>query len=738
MIRGLFFLFLFSAIPAFSGTVQPLPPLPAGTIPSAVQVDASGNIYVAGSSPSHAFVGKLSPDGSQIIWWTVLAGSQSDSASALALGADNSVYVTGTTNSLDFATTPSSMQPTTSVVSQAFAAKLSPSGAVVYATYIGGSAQTNGRAIAVDSAGDAFITGGAGSSGLFPTSPGAVTGATTPFNGSSYIVKLNPAGSAALVSISGFGGNAIAIDPQDNIYAAGAFASAGAPTTPGAFQPSATPSSCEFDPYFASFSSCAYQHIAKINPNGTHLIYATYLDGSNGAVPTAMTVDSAGNVIVAGSTGSPDYPTNPSAYQPEFSANPEFGFESVLLLAPATAGYISKLNASGTGLLWSTLFSGSSNVTTLPLTPVIPDPPDVASGESITGLAIDVSGNILFSGIAQSPNVPGLWSTPVASRPPGNGEGFVARLSPDGTTLSPTQLITGRAVGIAARSDGSAVVAGTQVSGGSPVALLATVSLSSVGRVTWICDTADAAKIVSVAPGQLMSLYGTALAPGPAIPLVQFPTSLNGVTVIFNGIAAPILYTSTQQINLQVPYEIAGLTEVTMQVTSTQRSPPLSESYILAVVASQPSVFIAGPAFSQPLFDMTACNGQTASGLQPVALNADGTQNSCTNPAASGSTITIFLNGLGLTAPAQTTGTVSPSLVAINPVAAVNATEFQLPAGVTANFLSTTTDPGWIDSVIQVQIQVTSKSSPVTIPLEVRFATAAYWVRGPGILVWVK
>jgi uncharacterized protein (TIGR03437 family) len=740
MLRGLLLLFLASA--AFGGTTVPLLlALPTATNVNAIQVDPSGNILVAGvyypnvpASPfGHAFVGKLTPDGSQVIWWTPLAGSQNDGVLAMALGSDNSVYVTGTTQSPDFPTTSGSMQPATSLLSQAFAAKLSPTGAVVYATYIGGSAETTGTAIAVGSSGNAFITGAITAAGVFPTSPGAVAGSNA-FNGTAYILELNAAGSAAPVAISGFGGAAIAIDPQGNIYAAGAFQGP-APTTPAAFQTGTSQYLCSSG--FFGIGACPYQHVAKIDPTGTKLIFATYIAGAYGAIPSAIAVDAAGNVIVAGSTNSPDYPTTPTAYQPEYFANPATIFAPPFTTEPPlAAGFVTKLSGDGSSLVWSTLVSGSGAG------------PAFTLGDGISAIGFDSSGNILLAGRAASIDFPGLWLTPVASRPPqpsAEGDvsvGFVARLSPDGTTLSPTELIPGsvNATAIAGRSDGSAVIAGygTESLSGVVAPVFAVVSLSPVGRVAAISDTADNAKIVSVAPGQLLTLYGTDLAPTDAYPSAVFPTSFNGVTVRFNGIAAPILYTSAIQINLQVPYEISGQTQVTMQVASQQVSPMVAESYILAVVERQPSVFIVATAFSQTLFDMAACNGQNASGLQPLALNADGTANSCANPAASGSVVTIFLNGLGVSNPAQTTGVISPSPVAINPAAAINA-NLGVPSGAAASLLSTTTLPGSIDSLAQVQIQVSSTSSFVNVPLEVQQASESpFLVRGPGILIWVR
>jgi uncharacterized protein (TIGR03437 family) len=349
-------------------------------------------------------------------------------------------------------------------------------------------------------------------------------------------------------------------------------------------------------------------------------------------------------------------------------------------------------------------------------------------------MAIDASGNVLIAGFASSTDLPGLWATPVASRPVAvngsSGPAFVVRLSAGGGTISPTQLFpalqrdladpTGGA--IAVRADGTAVAAGSEI---------VEVSLPTLGRVTMIADPADNAKLVSVAPGQLLTLYGTNLAPQGVAPSADgFPTSFNGVAIAFNGIAAPILYTSATQINLQVPYEISGQTQVTMQVSSQTVSPAVSESYIFAVAARQPSVFVSAASFGAPIFDIATCNGQSIAGLQALALNADGSINSCANPAAAGSTVTIFLNGLGVTTPAQTTGAVSPSAVAIGPSVAASSA-----SGTTAA-LPTQTLPGAIADVAQVQVPVGSSSSALS--LQVLDATSAVIVRGPGVVIWVQ
>lgn len=383
---------------------------------------------------------------------------------------------------------------------------------------------------------------------------------------------------------------------------------------------------------------------------------------------------------------------------------------------PEAVGYLTKLNASGTALVWSTFFGG------------------VGTPAQIGAIAIDAAGNIVFTGTGYSSDLPGLSTTPVASRPTStNPLAFVARLSPDGTILSPTQLLPPLHFGgpVAVRGDGTVLVASYDGNG----SVLQAVSLSTAAtRVTVIADSADNARLSSVAPGQLITLYGNNLAPAApgAIDLTQ---PLPGLSLKFNGIAAPLLYASATQINLQVPFEIAGQIQVTMEVSSALASPPVSESHILAVIDRQPSVFLLPEDFTGTVFDAASCNGQNVSGLRPLALNADGTLNTCANPAPSGSAVTIFMNGLGVTTPPQTTGTLSNSLTALSP----GPVPLISPGQASATILSTSTIPGVIAGVAQVRIQLSSPSGSVTIPMYVPFPSgnAEVFVRGPGLLIWV-
>ncbi len=709
------------ALPIFGANVTsaPLPPL---TNAYAIQLDASGNIYIAGSFaassdanvPNHAFVAKLSPDASQTIWRSTLAGSGSDTASSLALGPGNAVFVTGYTMSKDFPTTQGAMQTTPSGSQSGFAARLDSNGKIVYSTYLPGSA---GAGIAVDSTGDAFITGQLASTDVFVPTPGAVTGATTAFqfgNSQSYILELDPGGARPLLAIEGLGGSRIVLDSQGNIYAAGSYYGPAAPTTPGALQPSAATQFCSNG--IAFVFPCENLHIAKIDPSGRSLRYATYLSGMWGSATSGITVDGDGNLTIAGSTSSPDFPSTPGGYQPEFFPRPTGQAAAFNFSAPPSQGFVARLNAAGTGLLWSTFLGGSGG-----------SAGSFTAGDNVLGMTVDAAGDVFVIGAAYSPDFPGLWNVPVASRPK-SGSGiattpFLARLSSDGSTLSPLQLLPFYAAGVALRVDGAAVAVGSAI---------AIAGMAPLGRVVTICDAADNAKLVRVAPGQLLTLYGTNLAPqGAAPPAAQFPTTLNGVTVAFNGIAAPILYTSPIQVNVQVPYEIAAQTQVTMQVSSQSVTPPVSETYFLGITAVQLSVFVAPAAFRAAIFDQFICGSQNLSGLQPVALNADGTVNSCANPAPAGSLVTLFLNGVGATSPAQTTGALATSADAVSSVSAGNAT-----ANPPSSSSPARTIPGWISGLVEIQVTAPAASSVLYMTLSSGPPLNPLYVRGPGVIIW--
>src|SRR6266481_5783987 len=347
----------------------------------AIAIDASGSAYVTGSTNSLdfpttgnafqrncvscntnggvAFVTKLSPNGQiPLAYSTYLGGGNGsfttgDKASGIAVDSTGSAYVTGTANSPDFPTTPGAFQTQfhTNEGPAVFVAKLKPdgSGPLAYSTLIGGTAFDDGNAIAIDSHGNAYVTGRADSSD-FPTTPQAFQ-ATHPNPGSDspFVTKLNQTGSALVYSTFLDGtspattelGNAIAVDSQGNAYVTGRTGAPNFPTTPDALR--------------TSCAGCADKvFISVINSTGQALVYSTYLGGSSIDIGNGIAFDRSGNVFVTGSTFSPNFPVTPGAFQTMC------GGGCVLhdLDHPEIDAFITKLNFKGTGTPASGDFDG--------------------------------------------------------------------------------------------------------------------------------------------------------------------------------------------------------------------------------------------------------------------------------------------------------------------------------------------------------------------------------------------
>jgi Beta-propeller repeat len=328
-----------------------------------IAVDSSGNAYVTGYTNStkfpttsgafqttcgcvdnyyfDAFVTKLNPSGSALVYSTYLGGSGWDFGYGIAVDGSGNAYVTGSTLSVDFPITPGAFQTVCNCGSEnapdTFVAELNPTGsAVVYSTYLGGSGQDIGSGIAVDSSGNAYVTGST-TSGDFPITPGAfqtVCGGTCY---DAFVAQLNPAGSALVYStyLGGSGPDAgfgIAVDSSGNAYVIGETNSTNFPT---------------MNPLQPTFGGDLWDaFVAQINPTGSALVYSTYLGGSSNDYAHGIAVDSSGNAYVTGATNSTNFPT----------MNP---------LQPANAGgydaFVAQLNPTGSALVYSTYLGGGRN-----------------------------------------------------------------------------------------------------------------------------------------------------------------------------------------------------------------------------------------------------------------------------------------------------------------------------------------------------------------------------------------
>ena len=641
---------------------------------NAVQVDASGSIYIAGyhgtagaTAGWDAFVAKLSPDGSKILFSTTFAGSKYDNAVALQIDSAGAAYIFGETQSPDFPVTPGALQTTMPPNSdQGFAAKVDAQGKVIYATLIGGAStvQPYPGGLAVDAAGEAILSGSTVGDN-FPATTGAPFTSTD--RGASFVLKLDSTGAKLLAAIRGVGGR-VALDGQGNIYVAGP-AAGSIPLSPGAFQSNHQFNACSGTSGFSI--GCLYQYVTKLNAGLSQIAYSTYITGSSGAVPVGISVDAQGDVVVAGTTNSPDYPTSSGAFEPLYAATTiasQFppgvpGNLNRLIVPPPASGYITKLNATGTGLVWSTFFSGTENDT--------------------IGFAAFTNSAIWLSGKAGSADLPGLEGVPSPCLP----QTYATHFSADGSSVGATRIISGNVLAYAPLTGALVSWTGTDLVSFDPEA--------PPDLVACIVDAVDQGSASTVAPGELLSIFGPHFVSGEEIAVPSgglFPASLQGITVTFNGIAGPLLFVSPQQINVQVPFEIAGNSQVTVAVTS--RFTSISDSRPLLVSPRNPVAFLD----RDPFIDSgCSANGDVnifGGGPVPLAFNSDGSRNTCGNRAKAGTVVTIFFGGLGVTEPAPVTGSVNA-----NPGVALN-----LPITSGGDMFPAVEAPGSIAGVWQVSI----------------------------------
>lgn len=324
---------------------------------SGIALDPEGNVYVTGWTESadfpissgaydptwngerDAFVAKLDPSGSTMLYSTLLGGTGLDWCNSLAVDSEGNAYITGVTRSLNFPVTPGAFQTTRAPDgddhSEVFVAKVSASGSdLIYSTFIGGQLDDVGMSIALDADGRAYVTGNTISSD-FPTIPGGYDTHFDEIDG--FVVKLNPAGSELVYATflgSGYTScNAIAVDSQGSAYITGFTDASDFPVTPGAFD--ITYNAGETYVFGDAF-------VTKLNPSGSALMYSTFLGGEEYERANGIAIDDLGNAYVCGWTTSPDFPTSAHVY------------DSTAGSLYDDAVFVAKLDSWGRGLVYST------------------------------------------------------------------------------------------------------------------------------------------------------------------------------------------------------------------------------------------------------------------------------------------------------------------------------------------------------------------------------------------------
>ena len=373
-----------------------------------IAVDSAGDAYITGFTTSdnfpttagafqtepggdghQAFVAKLNPTGSALIYATYLGGSGDDQGNAIAVDSSGDAYVTGATTSTDFPTTSGAFQ-TDNNGGGAFVAKFNANGsALVYSTCLGG-VEDSGNGIAVDAAGDAYVTGTT-SLNDFPTTAGAFQTVREGYERDAFVTEVNPAGSALIYSTYLGGndedeGNGIAVDSSGNAYITGMTSSTDFPTTAGAFQ---------------TVNGDSDAFVTKLNADGTALVYSTYLGGDGFDSGNGIAVDSAGNAFITGFATSSNFPTTADAVQSDLIDN----FD----------GFVSELNANGTALEYSTYLGGADNQ-------------DNGNGDNGQAIAVDSAGNIYVTGHASPGNFP-IQNALQSTQGGGAGDAFIAKFA---------------------------------------------------------------------------------------------------------------------------------------------------------------------------------------------------------------------------------------------------------------------------------------------------------------------
>jgi uncharacterized protein (TIGR03437 family) len=509
---------------------------------------------------------------------------------------------------------------------------------LVYSTFLGGYAYAYANSIAVDSAGRAYIAGNEQTycstqyttyQGCFPTTSGAVIGGNTTGGGSpqyAFVAAFNPAGSQLLYStifgdLNGFKctngcgstwATGVAVDGNGYFYLVGETQAGKLPTTAGVIQPTGAPLDTN-----GAYLPASRGFIAKFAPvtsaGGVTLAYATYLGGHTANTSdyiSGIAIDSASNAYIVGYTNSKDFPVTSGAYGTVCGPNGQ----------NCAAAHVTKLNPYGTQILWSTYVGDSKG--------------DGSDALFFTGpIQLDGKGNVYIMGQVGT-SFPMV--NPVEPNPNPNLYGalevVVAELDPTGANVVFSTRIgsggreTANPAGLAVDSAGDIYLAGNIIGPGlitTPGAFQTTASSSGCcyhGFVAKIAPTplptllsgtlANGATYAAggLVPGSFAQVKGTNLSTTSRLWATSdftglgngLPTNLSGVQVTVNNQPAAVYYISPLQINFQVPAGITGTASVQVIVNGVT-----SNTVTGAAATSSPGIFayaLGGPNYASAVF----------------------------------------------------------------------------------------------------------------------------------------
>ncbi len=413
-----------------------------GDLGIAIAVDAAGNAYVTGhtgspafpvtnaSQPSlgggqDAFVLKLNPAGTSVLFSTFIGGSASDEGHSIVLDGQNNIVIAGHTSSPNFPVV-NGAQAKIGGNQDAFVLKLNNSGtAILYSTFLGGDLDDRALGVVLDTAGATYVTGMA-SSRNFPTS--------NPFQGTNggglsdvFVAKLNSNGAIVYSTyVGGIGHDhaySIAVDGEANAYVVGFTTSVNFPTKAPIIE------------FFNGGADDAF--VFKLNPAGNAMVYSTFFGGGGSEAAVRVAVDSAGSAHVAGLTSSPNFPLK-NAIQSLYFENSD--------------AFVVKFTPDASDVVYSTFLGGFGT-------------------EGASGIALDAAGNTYVSGFTTSFDFPAVNS--VQAFLSSDRDAFVTKLMPDGQKILYSTYLGGfgidGAVGLTATPSGDVFVTGFTTSGDFPI-----------------------------------------------------------------------------------------------------------------------------------------------------------------------------------------------------------------------------------------------------------------------------
>lgn len=715
-----------------------------------------------------AFVAKFSRSGISLTYATYYGGNSTDAGYGITVDAEGNAYVCGQSTSINLPVRGTSIQTGPAVPPDAFILKLNPLGnSIVYSSYIGGLGEDQCNGIAVDRSGATYLALQTTSSDMpvlaeVTAPPGGLgAGGTFPFaysgNLDGHILKIDPSG-RRLIYASYLGGTqndsvrGVALGANGDTYFSGFSESTGFQTTPDSLQ---SKLAGIFDGFLLRLSEVGVSLSptgAILKPGNAQQFTASVTNARNSTVQWNIN-PAIGNITQGGQYTAPSsvIGTQTVTVSATSAADPSRFASATVTIADAPPNVVVTVTPSSVALragqtqqFRATVTGTTNQEVNWNINPaagviradglyIAPEIVPVAQTIQVVAISAADPSKSGFATVTLQPVTPAGTITVNPTQTtlePGRQQQFIATVSgledtsvtwtvePAVGTITSSGLYTAPAaftgtqrLTVTARS-----VANPAVAGSAGIALVAAQPRISESGVAHGGTALVVTSQGGVSPGLVIVIYGSTLGPPDLIVSSpdasgSYPASLGGTRVLFDGVPAPMVYTSGGQISAVVPYETANRATTQLQV---EYQGVLSNTVSLPVVASAPGFFTADKSGT----------GQAA------ALNQDNSFNGTDNPTERNSVVVIFGTGEGQTNPPATTGKIvgSPAPVLRLPASAT-------VAGLAAEVAYVGPAPGLIAGVLQLNVRIPQNAPSGNLPVVVRIGNGSSRL---GVTVAVK